>query len=52
MATSPEISTVGILRIGFALGLQHAIEADHLAAVSTVVCEKESLLSASTVGGL
>jgi len=40
------------LLIGFALGLQHAIEADHLAAVSTIVSEKKSLLTASIVGGL
>ena len=38
--------------IGFALGLQHAVEADHLAAVSTIVSEKKSLISASLVGGL
>ena len=52
MELSPEISTVGILMIGFALGLQHAVEADHLAAVSTIVSEKKSLASASLVGGL
>lgn len=45
------MSTVGILIIGFALGLQHAVEADHLAAVSTIVSEKKSLFSASIVGG-
>ena len=38
--------------IGFLLGLQHAVEADHLAAVSTIVSEKKSLWSASIVGGL
>jgi high-affinity nickel permease len=52
MEINPEISTFGILLIGFALGLQHAIEADHLAAVSTIVSEKKSLFSASIVGGL
>jgi sulfite exporter TauE/SafE len=52
MELSPEISTLGILAIGFALGLQHAVEADHLAAVSTIVSEKKSLISASLVGGL
>jgi sulfite exporter TauE/SafE len=51
MEISPEMSTVGILIIGFALGLQHAVEADHLAAVSTIVSEKKSLFSASIVGG-
>ena len=38
--------------IGFVLGLQHAIEADHLAAVSTIVSEKKGLFAASIVGGL
>lgn len=41
-----------MLLVGFALGLQHAIEGDHLAAVSTIVSEKKSLLTASIVGGL
>lgn len=34
------------------LGLQHAIEADHLAAVSTIVSEKRNLFTASLVGAL
>jgi sulfite exporter TauE/SafE len=51
MELNPEITTFSILLIGFLLGLQHAIEADHLAAVSTIVSEKKSLLSASIVGG-
>ena len=41
-----------MLLIGFVLGLQHAIEADHLAAVSTIVSEKKSLWTASIVGGM
>lgn len=51
MELTPELSTISILFIGFALGLQHAIEADHLAAVSTIVSEKKSLLTASVIGG-
>lgn len=51
MELTPEISTLGVLMIGFILGLQHAVEADHLAAVSTIVSEKKSLWSASIVGG-
>lgn len=46
-----DLSTFSILLIGFALGLQHAVEADHLAAVSTIVSERKSLLTASIVGG-
>ena len=47
-----ELSTLSLLLIGFVLGLQHAIEADHLAAVSTIVSEKKNLLAASLVGGM
>ena len=49
---TPELSTFSVLLIGFVLGLQHAIEADHLAAVSTIVSEKKSLFMASLVGGM
>jgi sulfite exporter TauE/SafE len=52
MQITPEVTTFGVLTIGFALGLQHATEADHLAAVSTIVSEKKNLLTASIVGGL
>ena len=52
MEITPQLSTLSVLLIGFVLGLQHAIEADHLAAVSTIVSEKKSLLTASLVGGL
>jgi len=52
MELTPELSTLSVLLIGFMLGLQHAVEADHLAAVSTIVSEKKSLLTASLVGGL
>lgn len=41
-----------VLVFGFLLGLKHAVEADHLAAVSTIVSERKSLLSSSLVGGL
>lgn len=51
MELTPELSTVSILLIGFVLGLQHAVEADHLAAVSTIVSEKKNLWTASIVGG-
>src|SRR4051812_35718866 len=52
MEITPELSTFSVLIIGFVLGLQHATEADHLAAVSTIVSEKKNLLTASFVGGL
>ncbi len=52
MELTPELSTFTVLVIGFLLGLQHAVEADHLAAISTLVSEKKSLFTASIIGGL
>jgi sulfite exporter TauE/SafE len=52
MELTPGLSTLSVLLIGFALGLQHAIESDHLAAVSAIVSEKKNLFTASIVGGL
>ncbi len=52
MQITPEISTFSVLGIGFLLGLRHATEADHLAAVSTIVSEKKSVFTATIVGGL
>jgi ABC-type nickel/cobalt efflux system permease component RcnA len=46
------LTTASVLSFGFVLGLKHAVEADHLAAVSTIVSERKSLLSSSLVGGL
>jgi len=39
MWTSP----LAVLGLGFALGLRHALDVDHLAAVSTIVSERRSL---------
>ncbi len=52
MELTPQLSTFSVLVIGFVLGLQHAVEADHLAAVSTIVSEKKNLWMASLVGGM
>ena len=41
-----------ILGFGFLLGLKHATEADHLAAISTMVSERRSMWSSALVGGL
>lgn len=51
MEIAPEFSTFSVLSIGFVLGLRHATEADHLAAVSTIVSERKNLFTASIVGG-
>jgi threonine/homoserine/homoserine lactone efflux protein len=39
-----------VLGLGFVLGLRHALDADHLAAVSTFVSEERSLVRASLIG--
>jgi ABC-type nickel/cobalt efflux system permease component RcnA len=44
------VSLDSLLALGFLLGLRHAMEADHLAAISTMVTERRSLLSSSLVG--
>jgi sulfite exporter TauE/SafE len=40
------------LGLGFLLGLKHATEADHLAAVSTIVSERRSIWHSAAVGAL
>lgn len=46
------MGTFSILGLGFALGLKHALDADHLVAVSTIVSERKSFWSSSAVGAL
>ncbi len=48
---SQQLSTFSILLFGFVLGLKHAVEADHLAAVSTIVAERKNILSSAFIGG-
>lgn len=43
-------SYAAILGFGFLLGLRHALDADHLAAVSTVLAERPSLTASGAVG--
>src|SRR6185369_4985281 len=43
-------SALGLLLLGFVLGLRHALDVDHLAAVSTIVSGWRSVASASLVG--
>lgn len=43
-------SMAAILGLGFLLGLRHALDVDHLAAVSTVLAERPSLRASSAVG--
>lgn len=46
----PEAELVTLLGVGFLLGLRHALDSDHLAAVSTVLAERPSLLASGAVG--
>lgn len=45
-------SILGVLLIGLFSGLWHALDADHLAAVSTIVSERKKLLSSMLVGSV
>jgi high-affinity nickel permease len=51
LTISSEFSMISILLFGFLLGLKHAVEADHLAAVSTIVAERKNLWSSTVIGG-
>lgn len=48
MASETELLT--LLGVGFLLGLRHALDSDHLAAVSTVLAERPSFLASGAVG--
>ncbi len=43
-------SVIAALSLGFWLGMKHALDADHLVAVSTIVSEHKSLLRSSIIG--
>lgn len=43
---------LAVLGFGFLLGLRHAIDADHLAAVSTMVARRKSAWGSALTGGL
>lgn len=46
------ISSPAMLAFGFVLGLRHALDADHVAAVSTIVSERKSVLGSAVVGAV
>jgi high-affinity nickel permease len=46
------LQVLSILGVGFVLGLRHALDADHLIAVSTIVSERKRFWSSSFVGVL
>jgi hypothetical protein len=52
MVEQGAVSTASLLALGLVVGLRHAMEADHLAAVTAIVSERKSVLGSSLVGGL
>jgi len=46
------VSILSLLALGFVLGLKHALDADHLAAVSTMATERKSLFASSLIGAV
>jgi high-affinity nickel permease len=47
-----QTESLTVLSLGFILGLKHALDADHLVAVATIVSERKRILSSSIVGAL
>ena len=45
-----EISFLSILALGFVLGIKHAIEPDHVIAVTTIASQSKKLLRSSLAG--
>jgi sulfite exporter TauE/SafE len=43
-------SLIGTLALGFVLGLKHALDADHVVAISTIVGRQQSVWKSSVVG--
>ncbi len=52
LETTTTTSALGVLIIGLSLGLRHALDTDHLAAVSTIVSERKNWFSSLLIGGL
>ena len=49
-ASVPETEVLTLLGIGFLLGVRHALDVDHVAAVSTVLAERPSVRASGVVG--
>ena len=48
----PMLASLGVLAIGFLLGMRHATDADHVVAVATIVSRQRSLARAAATGAL
>jgi len=48
----PSVNGLAVLGLGFYLGARHALDADHLVAVSTFIGERHSFVSSLLLGGL
>lgn len=52
LETTTTTSALGVLIIGLVLGLRHALDTDHIAAVATIVSERKNWFSSLLIGGL
>jgi len=52
LETTTTTSTLSVLIIGLGIGLRHALDTDHIAAVSAIVSERRNLFSSLLIGGL
>jgi len=52
LKTTATTSALGVLILGLGLGLRHALDTDHLAAVSAIVSERKNWFSSLLIGGL
>jgi high-affinity nickel permease len=52
LESTAAVSAASALAGGLVIGLRHALDTDHLAAVSTIVSERKNLLTSILIGGL
>jgi len=52
LETTGKTSAVAVLGLGLIIGLRHALDTDHLAAISAIVIERKNILSSMLVGGI
>ncbi|HEY5595157.1 MAG TPA: urease accessory protein UreH [Nitrospiria bacterium] len=45
-----DVGFLTVLALGFVLGMKHALDADHVVAISTIVSKSQSFLSSSLIG--